>query len=46
MGVLLSNNPLGVVMKPEAFIDIHAGLSIKYAGNVLNYNAWIPKVEN
>jgi len=46
MGVLLSNNPMGVTMRPEAFIDIHAGLSIKYAGNVLNGTAWIPKSEN
>lgn len=42
MGILLSNNPFGVEMKPEAFIDIHAGLSIKYAGNVLDGSAWIP----
>jgi len=46
MGVLLSNNPVGVVMKPESFIDIHAGMSIKYAGNVLNGTAWVPKAEN
>ena len=42
MGLLLSNNPFGVEMKPETFIDIHAGLSIKYSGNVLNGSAWIP----
>lgn len=42
MGALLANNPMGVEMKPQAFIDIHAGLSIKYSGNVLNGSAWVP----
>lgn len=39
---LLANNPLGVTIPLEAFIDTHAGISIKYAGNVLNGSAWIP----
>ena len=38
----LANNPWGLEMKPEAFINIHAGMSIKYAGNVLDGTAWIP----
>ena len=38
----LSSNPWGLEMKPEAFINIHAGMSIKYAGNVLDGSAWIP----
>jgi len=39
---ILKNNPWGLEMKPEAFINIHAGMSIKYAGNVLNGSAWVP----
>ena len=39
---VLNNNPWGLTMKPEAFINIHAGMSIKYAGNVLDGSAWIP----
>lgn len=41
--MILGNNPMGVDIKPEAFIDTHAGISIKYAGNVLNGTAWVPK---
>ena len=40
--MILSNNPMGVTIPPEAFIDTHAGISIKYAGNVLNGSAWVP----
>lgn len=43
LGTILANNPMGVEMKPAQFIDIHAGLSIKYAGNVLFGEAYIPK---
>jgi hypothetical protein len=39
---LLKNNPMGLTMPLEAFINIHAGMSIKYSGNVLNGSAWIP----
>ncbi len=39
---ILNNNPWGLEIKPEAFINIHAGLSIKYSGNVLGGSAWIP----
>ena len=38
----LASNPWGLEMKPEAFINIHAGMSIKYAGNVLDGSAWVP----
>jgi hypothetical protein len=41
--MILGNNPMGVDIQPEAFIDTHAGISIKYAGNVLNGTAWVPK---
>tara|TARA_R110002074_G_scaffold308924_1_gene479677 strand:+ start:465 stop:731 length:267 start_codon:yes stop_codon:yes gene_type:complete len=40
--VILRNNPWSLDMKPEAFINIHAGMSIKYAGNVLDGTAWVP----
>tara|TARA_R110002074_G_scaffold400594_1_gene596417 strand:- start:603 stop:878 length:276 start_codon:yes stop_codon:yes gene_type:complete len=39
---LLGSNPMKVMVKPEAFIDMHAGISIKYAGCVLDGSAWIP----
>ena len=42
MGALLTKNPFNVVIPPEAFIDVHAGLSIKYAGDVMNKKAWVP----
>jgi len=42
LGNLLNNNPFGLKMPMEAFINIHAGMSIKYSGNVLNGSAWIP----
>ena len=38
----LANNPMKVKIPMEAFIDTHAGISIKYAGNVLEGSAWIP----
>ena len=40
--IVLKNNPWELEMKPEAFINIHAGMSIKYAGNVLDGSAWVP----
>lgn len=43
IGTILSNNPCGVTMPPAAFIDIHAGISIKYATAVLEKNAWLPR---
>jgi len=42
LGKLLAKNPLGVTIPPQAFINVHAGLSIKYAGNVLSGDAWLP----
>ena len=39
---LLSGNPMKVNVTPEAFIDMHVGMSVKYAGNVLEGTAWIP----
>tara|TARA_Y100001936_G_scaffold100254_1_gene98580 strand:+ start:3745 stop:4026 length:282 start_codon:yes stop_codon:yes gene_type:complete len=43
MTMVMNNNPMGVVIKPEQFIDVHAGISIKYSGNVLAGEAYIPK---
>ncbi len=42
MGTVLANNPFGVTMPVEAFIDIHAGMSIIYSSHVLTGDAWIP----
>ena len=42
MGALIKQNPFNVEIPLEAFIDVHAGLSIKYAGAVLCKNAWLP----
>mgnify|MGYP006140079859 FL=1 len=42
MGLVLKSNPFGVTMPIEAFIDIHAGMSIIYASHVLSGDAWIP----
>lgn len=42
MGALIKQNPFNVEIPMEAFIDVHAGLSIKYAGAVLSKNAWLP----
>ncbi len=42
MGALIKQNPFNVEIPIEAFIDVHAGLSIKYAGAVLAKNAWLP----
>jgi len=42
MGSLLKNNPFNVEIPAEAFIDVHAGISIKYATAVLKGDAYIP----
>lgn len=42
LGPVLRTNPFGVDIPPEAFIDVHAGLSIRYASNVLAGTAWLP----
>ena len=41
MSTILANNPFGVTIPPEAFIDVHAGLCIKYASNILKGKAWV-----
>ena len=42
MGSLMNKNPFNVKIPMEAFIDVHAGISIKYAGAVLEKKAWLP----
>ena len=42
MGALFTQNPFNVKIPLESFIDVHAGLSIKYAGAVLDKGAWLP----
>ena len=42
MGTILNNNPFGETIPPQAFIDVHAGMCIRYAANVMNNSAWIP----
>lgn len=42
LGPVLRTNPFGIDIPPEAFIDVHAGLSIRYSSNVLSGSAWIP----
>ena len=46
MGYLMRNNPFGVTMPLEAFIDIHAGMSIRYSSHVMSGDAWIPPKES
>ena len=46
MGTVLRSNPFGEDIPPEAFIDVHAGMCIRYAANVLNGDAWLPSTES
>lgn len=42
MNALLKKNPFNVEIPAEAFIDVHAGISIKYCTAVLKGEAFIP----